>query len=168
MAYSSAGLIPLLQNEQKIVGLEIGICQGDGSSNILEKLPQLTLHGVDPYISYTDWNGIFIDSDIDYKMASEKLAKFNSRFVHHKLTSDDAVSKFADGFFDYIFVDGLHTYEQVLIDCKNYYSKLKTGGIFAGHDFNTIPAVAHAVTEFGNSVNRSPILIESDAWYWVK
>ena len=75
MAYSSAGLIPLLQNKQNIIGLEIGICQGDGPVNILEKLPQLTLHGVDPYTSYTDWNGISINSDIDYKIASEKFIK---------------------------------------------------------------------------------------------
>ena len=168
MAYSSAGLIPLLQDKQNIIGLEIGICQGDGPSNILEKLPQLTLHGVDPYISYTDWNGVFIDSDNDYKMALEKLAKFGDRFLHYKLTSDNAVNLFANVFFDYIFVDGLHTYEQVLIDCQNYYSKLKPGGIFAGHDFNTIQGVARAVTEFGNSVDKSPILIESDAWYWIK
>lgn len=68
----------------------------------------------------------------------------------------------------FIFIDGLHTYEQVLIDCKNFYSKVKVGGIFAGHDYNTIYDVRRAVDEFAKLQNKDIIQIPTDAWYWIK
>ena len=78
------------------------------------------------------------------------------------------MSDYDDNFFDFIFIDGLHTYDQVLTDCKNYYSKVKNGGIFAGHDYNTIREVRNAVDTFSNLQNKNVIQIPTDAWYWIK
>ena len=70
--------------------------------------------------------------------------------------------------FDFIFIDGLHTYEQLTKDCHNYYSKVKTGGIFSGHDYQTIPGVNKAVCEFAPTKTDNVLTTECDVWYWYK
>ena len=42
---------------------------------------------------------------------------------------------FADDYFDCLYVDGLHTNIQVKMDLELYVSKVKQGGIIAGHDY---------------------------------
>jgi hypothetical protein len=82
--------------------------------------------------------------------------------------SDNVVDEFEDESLDLLFIDGLHTYEQVLIDSHNYYSKVKTGSIFSGHDYTAIPGVNKAVIEFAASVGKEILTTECDVWYWYK
>jgi hypothetical protein len=83
--------------------------------------------------------------------------------------SDNIVDQFEDNSLDFIFIDGLHTYEQVLKDCRNYYSKVKNGGLFSGHDYRVIDAVNKAVNEFSSEVNINQIYeTQVDVWYWFK
>ena len=170
MNISGFGLIELLKNKQNIIGLEIGCYAGVNADNLLKCLPQLVLHGVDPYVPYCDWNGghTLGKNDTAEHQAYEKLNKYGNRFILHKLTSDDAVDAFMDESFDFIFIDGLHTYEQVLNDCKNYYKKLKPNGLFSGHDYNVISNVKKAVNEYAVEVNKKIEQTETDVWYWYK
>lgn len=43
--------------------------------------------------------------------------------------------EFPDGYFDYVYVDGNHTYEYVLQDLIDFSAKLKPDGVLMGHDF---------------------------------
>jgi len=168
---STIGLTDLFCNTTApLIGLEIGVMDGSGSNALLSKLPTLTLHGIDPYITYTDWCGtVFHDDSTTELIAKKKLEEYGDRFILHKKTSDDAISDFADNYFDFIFIDGLHTYEQVLKDCRNYYSKLKTGGVCAGHDYGPqIPAVVRAVDQFALEVERTVTPFPTTSWYWIK
>ncbi len=63
---------------------------------------------------------------------------------------------------------GLHTYEQLTKDCANFYSKVKPGGVFAGHDYNAIPGVKKAADEFAAKVGKKILFTECDVWYWIK
>ena len=67
-------------------------------------------------------------------------------------------------------MDGLHTYEQTLKDCKNYLPKIKSGGIICGHDYGIIPGVTKAVDEFSATFNKQVLDLKSTtrAWYWIK
>jgi hypothetical protein len=47
----------------------------------------------------------------------------------------EAASRFSDGFFDIIYLDGNHTYEYVLRDLHIWFPKLKPGGLFICNDF---------------------------------
>lgn len=167
---SGQGLVDLLKNKGKIIGLEIGCDRGDTTAFLLENLPECFLHGVDPYENYIDWNSnrLFEREEVFKKLLSS-TEKHSDRFKIHRKKSDDCVDEFEDGMFDFIFIDGLHTYEQVKKDCENYYPKLKTGGLFSGHDYNTILEVKTAVNEFAKNQNKKQIfLTDFDVWYFEK
>lgn len=161
--------IPNLVNHIKNpIGIEIGTAEGYTTHYLLEKIPDLTLYGIDPYEDYEDWDGKIIDhSEIGYKNIIKSTEKYNN-YYHIRETSDNAVNSLEDDTFDFIFIDGLHTYDQVLKDCKNYYPKLKNGGIFIGHDYNMISDVKRAVDKFATEVNKPIALANQDIWYWVK
>lgn len=162
--------IPFLLNADKpIVGIEIGVDEGVTTEYLLQSLPKLTLHGVDPYSDYVDWSKVVVTGQENvYPKMLDKMKPFADRFTFHRKTSDDAVSLFADESLDFIFIDGIHTYEQVLKDCENYWPKLKPNGLFCGHDFNGIQQVKNAVIEFSNRINKSISLTNQDVWYWFK
>jgi hypothetical protein len=52
-----------------------------------------------------------------------------------------------------IYIDGDHDYIGIKNDLINYYPKLKTGGIFAGHDYTEDCGVPLAVNEFLDEKN---------------
>jgi predicted O-methyltransferase YrrM len=131
----------------------------------------IILHGVDPYSSYTDWNNISYSEnhkEKEYQNFLRTIEANAARYTHHRKTSDDAVNDFEDASFDFIFIDGIHTYEQVLKDCQNYYPKLRDGGLFCGHDMTNIAGVGKAVTEFVNSIGKKVSLAKQDVWYFYK
>jgi predicted O-methyltransferase YrrM len=50
---------------------------------------------------------------------------------------------------DFIFIDGDHTFENVMRDMKLSWPLLRKGGLFSGHDYGKHwPGVIQAVTEF--------------------
>ena len=132
----------------------------------------LKLYSIDPFNEYRDWNGNCL-SNIElkswYNAAEERLLPYKDRWVHYNSFSDDAVNNFEDNSFDFIFIDGLHEYNQVLRDCRNYWPKIKSGGIFSGHDYKVISGVKRAVDEFALEVNSSvQYLAKNDVWWWRK
>jgi len=129
----------------------------------------LTLYAIDPYDDYVDWNGNVLNNRQElYQKVVERFASYGDRFKLIRATSDDAVDQFEDKFFDLIFIDGLHTYEQLTKDCNNYYSKLKDGAIFAGHDYTVIEGVNRAVNEFIAKHDKKIWQGDCDTWFWIK
>ena len=84
------------------------------------------------------------------------------------MTSDAAVNNFENESLDFVWIDGLHQYNQVLKDCRNYWPKLKKGGLFCGHDYKVIPGVNKAVDEFAAEINVTVLTTIKDVWYWYK
>lgn len=50
--------------------------------------------------------------------------------------SQDVHGVLRDNEYDFIFIDGMHDFESVLEDVRNYYPKLKTGAEILFHDYN--------------------------------
>lgn len=166
---SGYGLGELIKNMQSPKGLEIGCDIGDTSNFLLDVNPSLHLTSVDPYINYVDWNGRPLNEREEiFQRAMNRLQGYSNRFDLVRLTSDEAVNLFDDEQFDFIFIDGLHTYDQLTKDCDNYYSKLKPGGIFAGHDYTAIEGVNRACKEFAADMGKEILTTECDVWYWYK
>lgn len=169
MYVSGIGLGELsLQYDSPLV-LEIGSAEGETSEYLLKHNKDLKLVSVDPYSNYMDWNGNYLDNRNNvYVNYMKRMEKYSDRFIQIRKISDDAVGHFEKDQFDIIFIDGLHTYDQLIKDCHNYYDKVKEGGLFSGHDYNVIREVNKAVNEFAEFVGKEILTTDNDVWYWYK
>lgn len=69
----------------------------------------------------------------------------------------EAAAQFEDQSVDFVFIDADHIYEHVKKDVLAWMSKVKPGGIIAGHDYNPPHEVERAVNEiFGYRVIPIP------------
>jgi hypothetical protein len=70
----------------------------------------------------------------------------------HRCGSQEASVRFADGSFDWVYVDGNHLYEFVRADLELYDLKVREGGVLAGDDYGEPgwwhDGVTRAVDEF--------------------
>lgn len=132
---------------------EIGVFQGGNALRLLQ-LPLKRLFLVDPYKSYNQYES----AQIAYVQAQLDAAKsiMQSRIASHPLRdkvtimikdSIEASKEFEDGFFDYVYIDGNHSFRAVLKDLIAWYPKVRKGGFLAGHDYMT-HATANAVKYF--------------------
>jgi predicted O-methyltransferase YrrM len=55
--------------------------------------------------------------------------------IKMKAFDNEVVDKFEDGLFDFIYIDALHTEEEVDRQIKSWLPKVKISGIIGGHDF---------------------------------
>lgn len=89
----------------------------------------------------------------DFKKA---VSRFNN-VKHFVGTSAEAAGNCAvEGQFDLVFLDAMHTYEDVRADIQRWYPRVRNGGIMAFHDYghDHFPGVKQAVDErFGPQTN---------------
>lgn len=171
---SNKGLVPYIKRHgEKLVGIEIGTCRAESTYYFLDKCPNIEkLFTIDPYKAYDDWNGEITQETVDrfQEIAKKNLKKFGDRVRMIRETSIEAANNFTDTFVDFIFVDGDHSYEATLADCEAYYPFLKKGGIFCGHDYQTLENVKRAVDDFRTKHKiTAPINLSlNSAFFWYK
>jgi len=155
-----------------LTGVELGVWFGYNCGHLLEECPNISmLYGIDPYLEYQDWNR-YLDNNI-MKQARESantiFNKFDSKARLIEYKSEEAVEGFVKGGLDFIFIDGDHSYEMCYKDLNLWYSKVKSGGLFSGHDFS-LPGVNKALLQFRTEQNIKGFfkVIPNDVWYWIK
>ena len=128
-------------------GIEVGVfCGGHALAILKENIDFLI--GIDPYEMFEN-NGLGLhdqeDWDCMYAAAMERLT--DDRYLHIRKRSEDI--RFLQG-FDFVFIDGLHTYDQVTSDLDKYSKFIRPGGVVACHDFGhrDFPGVTKAIMEF--------------------
>lgn len=137
------------------VGIEVGVQKGKFSKVILEN-SNLYLYLLDAW-RYFESGYIGVENVESKKHISrmsitvETLLPYEGRFTLIRDTSENGSKLFQNEFFDFVYVDANHSYEECLKDLEIWYPKLKRGGILAGHDYTTIlPSidVKRAVDDF--------------------
>ena len=150
---------------------EIGVWKGEFSQEIINKVKPKELHLIDPWKFYPEYKNRWYggtktqsqgDMNIIYKKVKEKFKGMKSVVIKRN-TSDAMARKFEDDYFDFIYIDGNHSYEFVIKDLENYYPKLKKGGIIAGDDYSWKEGmkfpIRKAVKNFAKENNLSYFLI---------
>lgn len=175
---SGMGLVPVLKslNRENLVGCELGVSFGINLIYTLDNVEEIAkVYAVDPYMTYDDRvaGGEIVSAETIERVHDCFLV--NSQPYQDKIqlirkTSDQAHVDIPDNFLDYIFIDGDHNYAQTFRDLKNYYPKVREGGIFAGHDVH-LRDVTQALTEFileiGLDLDKLRIC-DHQTWYWTK
>ena len=142
-----------LKKETSLILLEIGVARGSTSKFTIDKLNDkiLTYYGVDPYKSNYDFTDGFSYHNQDlmnnlYKFVIEKVN--DPRFTLIRKKSNVAYLDFDDNSIDAIYIDGNHSYKEVIKDIKCWSPKVKQGGLIIGDDYLVFEGVRKAVNEY--------------------
>lgn len=126
-----------LKDKPDLRFLQIGVFTGDASIWLCENVltdKSSWLYDVDT------WHGSdeAVHNDMDFeevlKFYEKRIGKLKS-VVRLRMTSDEYFAGNNNIRFDFIYIDGDHTSEQVAKDAKNAWLLLKPGGIMAFDDY---------------------------------
>lgn len=173
-------------NERGLTGLavEVGTHQGGYAVPFYRRWNGKLMFCVDRYI--TDTGRVHTE---DLGQLHEAMYKLGKPWCHVGEDSWKAALSFPDEHFDFVYIDAGHDYHSVRKDIRAWWPKLKSGGIFAGHDYidgdwvrqyteklsvavlETLTyGVRSAVNEFALEHNYE-VLVTDDtptSWYWQK
>jgi len=146
------------------VGVEIGVWKGDSSEQFLTRAKQLHLvdpWSVEPYkgkefqaylhrYRRVAGGGTEADMQRHYDRVYEQVVK---RFIGkpvaiHRCTSQEFFRFFPERSVDWVYVDGLHTYEGCLADLHGAWKIIRPGGVLLGDDYGNKDGVTRAVDAF--------------------
>ena len=128
---------------KRSVCAEIGVWKGEYSRQIYKINSPKELHLIDPweFMPQFFWrlyvgNSTRSQEDIDkiYQMVQSKFENNNNVYIH-KGISEKVLKEFPDGYFDWIYIDGDHSYETVIKDLNLSFLKVKSGGFISGDDY---------------------------------
>ena len=166
------------------VGCEVGVWQGDNAVAMLQSIPNLKLYLVDPYANYPL---------IRKPRGEDRIAHAKGRAIRHtaqydrvfiEKMSEDAAKEIPDDSLDFVYIDGEHTYDFVLLDIILWSRKVRRGGVVSGHDYYSDRrhkiGVREAVDDYVKFHGLELHLTEAKcepipkhgrnfpSWYWVK
>jgi hypothetical protein len=117
-------------NDAKLHASEIGVLNGETSAFFLNEFPNLTLIGIDPIIPDSMEASLIGNTQI----IENNIANNKDRWEFYMDYSYRVHTNFKDESFDFIFIDGDHTYDAVAQDFELYLPKVKKGGLVFMHD----------------------------------
>ena len=154
------------------VGVEIGVAYGNHSDNILDKTKIKKWYGVDPYVWYEDYkkDGMSMgqdDFDTLHDFVEKRLSFYGYRFELIRDYSRNALGLFTDGSLDIVYIDGNHSRRYVKKDIRNWWEKVRVGGVLSGHDYNHVntPWVTTEVNKFAKYQGRPVEYMGDHVWY---
>ena len=129
--------------DSSIIGIEIGTAEGCLTKSLLMYLSNLDMiYTIDPFQYRPGEQYEASKNNQEWhndrrRQAEVALAVYEGRYNLLSIPSDDAANITPDK-VDFVWIDGDHTLSQVKKDVENYYSKVVSGGIFGGHDWNLV------------------------------
>jgi predicted O-methyltransferase YrrM len=127
----------LTENNYKM-GIEIGSYKGVYSKYLLDNWKGY-LYMVDVWMKLPESEYVDISNQENPKEiigeVFDNLIGYEDRTTLIRGSSRSTSHLFPDEFFDFIYIDANHKYQYVINDLQNWYTKLKSGGVLAGHDW---------------------------------
>lgn len=151
--------------DKEIVGVEIGVLEGDNSKSLLHELNIKKLFLIDVWELYSgqDTNYEYKGYNMDqcFKKVIRRF-KDNEKVVIMKSKSEDAIWNFKDDSLDFVYIDGNHNYKYVYQDLELWTKKIKHQGIIAGHDIFYVKDVYRAVKDWCDDYNQRFFFMQPD------
>lgn len=113
-------------------GIEIGVGLGRSAKSWCNAMPDLHLICIDPYLAYSSINNQE-RQDRAYEKAKAILSGYNVELVCKP--SGDVAAMFDDESVDFVYIDGDHTFDAVIVDIVKYVPKVRMGGLVLVHDY---------------------------------
>lgn len=155
-------IVPHLESIENPRVLEIGSYEGRSAYFILDAVEKAFVVCVDPFTG----SGYLPLVDVETRCI-KNLSQFSPRFMIQKQTSDDFFAETGWDYFDFIYVDGLHTEDQCRKDMENSWKWLNPGGImciddylWSRHDVDSRPK--EAIDEFLETHKDELTLLHKD------
>lgn len=170
-------------------GAEIGVYNGENAKDMFNVIPGLRLYLVDPYLKHSNLGYHKLSRNIyrrkkkleeSQQHAHEILANRNVEWL--ETYSEDAQKIVPDHSLDFVYIDGDHAYDYVMLDIIFWNRKTRKEGIVSGHDFfrshqkycAVSLAVMHYTRQHGIKYFITDRLAEPHlptaftSWYWIK
>jgi hypothetical protein len=156
---------------QKNLGIELGVAGGSFSARMMQSRRFKRFYGVDIYGDTHDIS--------EYKKALRTVG-LHRNFHLLRMTFDQALDLFPDGHFDFIYCDGYaHTGEEGGRTLRDWYAKLKPGGVMAGDDYDlaqwplVVWAVHHLVAQLNVPLKITDVVSDTAynryrSWFFTK
>lgn len=153
------------------IGAEIGVDTGIYSEILCKEIPGLKLYSIDVW----DLNAVKSREKRlgKYEEAKKRLAPYDATLI--KKLSLDALQDFDNNFFDFVYIDACHLFDDVMQDIIQWTKKVRKGGIVAGHDYNPnaeVPVVKLAAETYAMchsyDLNITADQDESLSWWFYK
>lgn len=132
----------LREMPKKMVMAELGVFEGTFSREIIRVCDPSELHLVDLWkrSRSPDSTNLRIKRLKRFGMWRAKRSiqreyKDDARVRIHQGFTTEVMSDFPDDYFDFVYVDASHKYENVKADLELSYSKVRAGGYICGHDY---------------------------------
>jgi len=113
-------------------GVEVGTKHGSSAQIWCEANPQLHLTCIDPYTAYHMVRDQERQESI-YALATERLKPYNAEIIRE--FSLDVVDSFEDNQLDFVYIDGNHSFDYVVMDLVCWAKKVRDGGLILLHDY---------------------------------
>ena len=164
--YKRENIINLIEGNN-LRGIELGIARGIFAERMINSNRFSEYYGIDVYAN----DGSHTVNQ--YKEAINRVG-IRSNFKLLRMYFKEALDLFEDEYFDFIYVDGYaHTGEEGGRTFKDWFPKLRRGGLFAGDDYDSKkwPLVVNNVNQFMenkgyNSLHLTNIVEQEEYCYY--
>jgi hypothetical protein len=151
-------------------GAEIGVRRAVNAMHICRRIPGVKLILVDPWVKY----GRSITkerAERHYQVSLKRMKRFDTVFM--RTTSMEAVKQIADASLDFVYIDALHDFNNVIMDLIHWSPKVKKGGVISGHDYvaNVQTGVLRAVDAYVQAHGITHLYVTRRAtpsFFWIK
>lgn len=158
------------------VGAEIGVFKGYFSPFLLDATVPKKLHLIDPwYLLGEEWG--WASGSRSTSRALARIIRKNARdLASGKIVlniGDDleVLESFVDGYFDWVYLDTTHSYEQTVKELALLKSRVSRHGLITGDDWHSDPGHRHhgvcrAVREFAEREGYDLVYASDVDWQW--
>ncbi len=155
---------------------ELGVYSGRFTIQIINKINPKKLYAIDPYWkAYGEkfwWND---KTTWDcFVKAVKRIQKCDKKNVVSFIIEKDieCLPDFKDNFFDWIYLDSTHEYEDTILELEIIKNKIKSNGSICGHDFRDNPkhkhfGVAKAIDEWLIKNQNYELYLRDNHTQWI-